>query len=140
MSDIGMILQRLGNTLVTGVAPKLDGDYASGHAAMSGFMAVMAGEAWDGAADRLYREIEGMRGLLAAGGVPVDTQPDSFKLQDLTAVRNVLAGELIALQARLETTDSEAAAAVNTQIWGFLLMTAAERMPTPPDFPDAPDD
>ena len=49
MSDIGMILQRLGNTLVTGVAPKLEGDYAAGHAMMTGVMAVMAGEAWDNA-------------------------------------------------------------------------------------------
>ena len=61
MSDIGMILDRIGRKLVTEVAPKLEGDYSGGHAAMSGLMSVMAGEAWDGAADRLVNEIAGMR-------------------------------------------------------------------------------
>ena len=45
MSDIGMILDRIGRKLVTEVAPKLEGDYSGGHAAMSGLMSVMAGEA-----------------------------------------------------------------------------------------------
>ena len=43
MSDIGMILDRIGRKLVTEVAPKLEGDYSGGHAGMSGLMAVMAG-------------------------------------------------------------------------------------------------
>ncbi|MEM7670941.1 MAG: hypothetical protein AAFW65_08065 [Pseudomonadota bacterium] len=134
MTDIGMILQKLGGTLVGEVVPKLEGDYAGGQAGMAGMMAVMAGEAWDGAADRLYREVEGMRALLAAGGVEIKTQPDSFKLSDLNAVRNTLADELIELQTRLETADDEASKALNTQIWGFLLAGAAERMPNPPQF------
>lgn len=134
MTDIGMILQKLGGTLVGDVVPKLEGEYAGGQAGMAGMMAIMAGEAWDGAADRLYREIEGMRALLATGGVDIKTQPDSFKLSDLNAVRNTLADELIELQARLETNDDEASKALNTQIWGFLLAGAAERMPTPPQF------
>lgn len=137
MSDIGMILDRLGRKLVTEVAPKLEGDYSAGHASMAGLMGVMAGEAWDGAADRLAREIEGMRALLRAGGVDIDTESDSLKISDLTALRNTLAQELIALQTRIETADDEGAKALNTQIWGFMLAMAAERMPSPPEFSDA---
>ena len=53
MSDVGMILQRLGATLVNEVAPKLEGDYSGGHASMAGLMAVMAGEMWEKEADLL---------------------------------------------------------------------------------------
>lgn len=139
MPDIGMILTKLGTTLVTEVAPALDGQYAGGKAGMAGLMAVMAGEAWNGAADRLNREIEGMKALLAAAGdgEAGEIAPASLKISDLEAARNELAERLIALQTRLESDDSEAARALNTQIWGFLLAGAAERMPTPPDFPDA---
>ena len=44
MSDIGMILNKLGRTLVMEVAPALDGHYAAGKASLSGLMAMMAGE------------------------------------------------------------------------------------------------
>ena len=57
MTDIAMILDRIGRKLVGEVAPKLEGDYSAGHAAMAGLMSVMAGEMWDGAADRLFTEI-----------------------------------------------------------------------------------
>ena len=140
MTDIGMILDRLGRKLVTEVAPKLEGDYAAGHAGMAGLMAVMAGEAWDGAADRLTREIEGMRALLSEGGVEIDTAAGSLKLSDLQALRNTLADELITLQTRLETAEDEASAALNAQVWAFLLAGAADRMPNPPQFPGGEDD
>lgn len=141
MSDIGHILNVLGTTLVTEVAPALEGDYRGGNAAMAGLMAVMAGEAWDGAADRLSREIDGMKALLTAGG---DTDageilPTSLKISDLTTARNELSERLIALQAAIERDNSAEARALNTQIWAFLLAGAAERMPSPPEFPDADD-
>ncbi|MEL6567322.1 MAG: hypothetical protein AAFQ22_02815 [Pseudomonadota bacterium] len=141
MSDIGMILDRIGRTLVTEVGPALEGHYAGGKAGLSGLMAVMAGEAWDGAADRLCREIDGMKALLAAGGDAEATEisPDSYKISDLSLARNELAERLIAMQAAIETDESAEAAALNTQIWGFLLATAAERMPSPPEFPDIED-
>ena len=139
MSDIGMILQKLGTTLVSEVAPALEGDYVGGKAGMSGLMVSMAGEAWDGAADRLHREVEGLKALLTAGGDAEagEIAPASLKISDLQAARNELAERLIALQTALEGDDSEAARALNTQIWGFLLMGAAERMPTLPEFPEA---
>ncbi|MEL7323618.1 MAG: hypothetical protein AAFN03_16620 [Pseudomonadota bacterium] len=138
MSDIGMILDRIGRKLVTKVAPKLEGDYSAGHAGMSGLMAVMAGEAWDGAADRLANEIAGMRGLFALAGkdVVVPESP-SLKISDLTVERNELAGHLIALQLSLEAREDEDAKALNSKIWMHLMATAMARMPSPPDFPDA---
>ncbi|MCR9268427.1 MAG: hypothetical protein NXH72_00420 [Hyphomonadaceae bacterium] len=138
MSDIGMILDRIGRKLVTEVAPKLEGDYSGGHAGMSGLMAVMAGEAWDGAADRLVNEIAGMRGLFALAGkeVAIDQSP-SMKISDLTIERNALAGYLIALQMSLEAREDDEAKSLNVKIWMHLMATAMARMPSPPDFPDA---
>lgn len=137
MTDIGMVLGRLGTKLVTEVAPKLEGDYSGGHAAMAGLMNVMAGEAWDGAADRLFTEIGEMRGLFAQAGLQIDV-PDapSLKVSDLTAERDALAVRLIELQANLEMRSDEAAQTLNAQIWILLLQSAAARMPSPPDFPD----
>ena len=140
MSDIGMILDRIGRKLVTEVAPKLEGDYSGGHAAMSGLMSVMAGEAWDGAADRLVNEIAGMRGLFALAGKEVAVpKSESFKVSDLTEERNALAGYLTALQMSLESREDEEAKELNAKIWMHLMATAMARMPSPPDFPDADD-
>jgi hypothetical protein len=140
MSDIGMILDRLGRKLVTEVAPKLEGDYSAGHAAMSGLMAVMAGEAWDSAADRLVNEIAGIRGLLALAGKTVSVpESTSVKVSELTTERNALAEQLITLQTELEASDDDAAKDLNAKIWMHLMATAMNRMPSPPDFPDAED-
>ena len=140
MSDIGMILDRIGRKLVTEVAPKLEGDYSGGHAAMSGLMSVMAGEAWDGAADRLVNEIAGMRGLFALAGKEVAVpKSESVKVSDLTEERNALAGYLTALQMSLESREDEEAKDLNAKIWMHLMATAMARMPSPPDFPDADD-
>ncbi|MEL7113872.1 MAG: hypothetical protein AAGK93_13195 [Pseudomonadota bacterium] len=140
MSDIGMILDRLGRTLVAEVAPKLEGDYSGGHAAMSGIMAVMAGQAWDGAADRLVNEINAIRGLIAeAEKEVVIPRATSLKLSDLTAERDELARYLIVMQMSLEARDDDDAKALNAKIWAHLTATAMARMPSPPDFPDAED-
>ncbi len=140
MSDIGMILDRIGRKLVTEVAPKLEGDYSGGHAGMSGLMAVMAGEAWDNAADRLVNEIAGLRGLLALAGETVTVAPSaSVKISDLTVERNALAEILISVQGELEGKDDEASKDLNAKIWMHLMATAMSRMPSPPVFPD-PDD
>ena len=138
MSDIGMILDRIGRELVIEVAPKLEGDYSGGHAAMSGLMSVMAGEAWDGAADRLVNEIAGMRGLFALAGKEVSVpKSETLKISDLTGERNALAGYLIALQMSLESREDDEAKDLNAKIWMHLMATAMARMPSPPDFPDA---
>lgn len=140
MSDIGMILDRIGRKLVTEVAPKLDGDYSGGHAGMSGLMAVMAGEAWDGAADRLANEIAGIRGLLALAEEPVNVaKSPSLKLSDLKAERDELARHLIALQTSLEARTDDEASDLNAKIWMHLMATAMARMPSPPEFSDPAD-
>ncbi len=141
MSDIGMILDRIGRKLVTEVAPKLEGDYSGGHAAMSGLMSVMAGEAWDGAADRLVNEIASIRGLLALAGKTVTVTPSaSVKVSDLKVERDELAKYLIALQMSLEAREDDAAKDLNAKIWMHLMATAMARMPSPPVFPDADDE
>ncbi len=139
MSDIGMILDRVGRKLVTEVAPKLEGDYAAGHTVMTGLMGIMAGEAWDGAADRLVSEIAGLRGLLASGKVEASdvAAAGSLKLAVLTVERDGLAEKLIAMQAALEARGDEAAKDLNAQIWMYLMQTAVARMPSPPMVPEA---
>jgi hypothetical protein len=142
MSNIGFILGQLGQTLVADVAPKLEGDYAGGHAAMAGLMAVMAGEAWDGAADRLVREVEGIRQILEEGGVEaceIQAAPD-LRISSLETERDLLALKLISLQARLEAEDSERARTLNGKIWAHYMATSQARMPSPPVFPDADTD
>ena len=136
MSDIGLILTRLGGQLVTEIAPALQGHYAGGKANLAGLVTLMAGEAFDGAADRLSREIDAMKALLTSGGdmAAGDIAPASLKISDLQAARDELAERLIALQAALETDTAPEAAALNTRIWAFLLAGAAERMPSPPQF------
>lgn len=138
MSDIGMILDRIGRKLVAEVAPKLEGDYSGGHAAMSGIMSVMAGEAWDGAADRLVNEIAGLRGLMTLAGKEVVVEKAaSLKLSDLKAERDELARYLIALQMSLEAREDDEAKDLNAKIWMHLMATSMARMPSPPEFPDA---
>ncbi|MEM7766126.1 MAG: hypothetical protein AAF253_01400 [Pseudomonadota bacterium] len=140
MSEIGMILDRIGRSLVADVVPHLEGHYAGGQAMLTGIMTVMAGEAWDGAADRLHREIEAMRAVLREGGVAADETAASLRLSDLEPTRNRFAERLITLQTRLETSTDPADFALNTRIWGLLLAGAAERMPTPPEFPETEPD
>ncbi|MEM1105841.1 MAG: hypothetical protein AAGH87_05575 [Pseudomonadota bacterium] len=141
MKEIARILDRIGQTLVGEVAPALEGQYVGGKAGLSGLMAIMAGEAFDGAADRLSREIEAMKSLLQAGGDEAAAQiaPASLKLSDLDVARDALAARLISLQADLETRGDPDARALNTQIWQLLLAAAVERMPSPPEFPDPPE-
>ena len=137
MSDVGHILRRVGFKLAREVSPALRGHYTRGDALMAGMLAVMAGEAWDGAADRLHREVEGMRALLRAGGVAAEETPASLQIAHLERVRDIFAERLISLQAELEEADSEAARALNARIWSHLLAGARERMPSVPTFEDA---
>ncbi|MEM0985817.1 MAG: phosphotransferase family protein [Pseudomonadota bacterium] len=139
LSGTGLILDRIGRKLVTEVTPQLEGHYAGGHTAVSGLMAVMAGEAWDSAADRRHREIEAMRAVLESAGEPASETAPSLKLSDLDVLRNQFAERLSSLQARVENSGDPGDKALNMRIWILLLMGAAERMPSHPDFP-APED
>lgn len=135
MSDIPMILDRIGRKLVIEVSPHLDGHYAGGHATMAGLLAVMAGEAFDGLAERLLQEISDMRTLLGDGGRdPGDTRARSMKISALQEVHNRLSVGLISLQEEIEVRDDAEARALNARIWQFFTEGAEARMPSPPDF------
>ena len=128
MTDISMVLDRVGKTLAIEVSPHLDGHYAGGHVVLSGLMAVMAGEAFDGTVDRMLHEISDMRTLLEEGGVdPGDTRGTSMRVSALQIVHNGLSEKLMTLQI-------EEAKRLNARIWQFFVEGADARMPTLPDF------
>lgn len=134
MSDIAMILDRIGKTLAIDVSPHLDGHYAGGHVVISGLMAVMAGEAFDGTVDRMLHEIADMRTLLEDGGrVPGNTRGTSMRVSALQVVHDRLSTGLIDMQAELEVKADPASKALNARIWQFYVEGANARMPTLPD-------
>ena len=131
MTDIAMILGRIGKTLAIEVSPHLEGHYAGGHVVISGLMAVMAGEAYDGTVDRLLREIADMRTLLGDGGMaPGDTRGDSMRVSALQEVHNRLSAALIELQTGLEVKTDDTSKALNARIWQYYVEGSNERMPT----------
>ncbi len=133
MTDIAMILTRIGATLRDQVGPALEGRYLAGTAGMTGMLAMMAGEAVDGAADRLKTDIDAMAALLRADARdPGDTEPPSLKLSDMRPIHDRLAAALIELQAELELRDDADARALNARIWAFHLSGAAARLPNLP--------
>ena len=134
MTDISMILDRIGKTLAIEVSPHLDGHYAGGHVLLSGLMAVMAGEAFDGAVDRLLHEISDMRTLLQEGGrEPGDTRGTSMRVSVLQEVHNSLSEMLIEMQTELEISQAPEAKAINARIWKFFVEGATARLPELPD-------
>jgi len=134
MTDIAMILERIGKTLAIEVSPHLDGHYAGGHVVLSGLLAVMAGEAFDGTVDRLLREIADMRTLLEDGGMtPGDTRSISMRVSTLREIHDGLSTNLIALQTELEEKTDDASKALNARIWQYYVDGANERMPTLPE-------
>ncbi|MEL6324200.1 MAG: hypothetical protein AAGJ29_07800 [Pseudomonadota bacterium] len=138
MSDIPMILDRVGRKMVVEVAPHFEGHYTAGHITMVGLLSVMSAEAFDGLVDRLLQDISDMRTLLIdAGRDPGDTRARSMKISDLVPVHDRLTRQLITLQTEIETQSDEASKALNARIWQYLAEGAEARMPSPPDFADA---
>jgi hypothetical protein len=138
MSDIAMILDRIGKTLAIDVSPHLDGHYAGGHVVISGLMAVMAGEAFDGTVDRMLHEISDMRTLLVDGGMePGDTRGTSMKVSALQLVHDRLSNNLIGMQTDLESKTDNASKALNARIWQFYAEGAQARMPALPEIAEA---
>jgi len=138
MSDIAMILDRVGKTLSIDVSPHLEGHYAGGHVIMAGLLTMMAAEQFDGLVDRLLADIGDMRTILIDGGEEVpDTRARSFKVSAVQEVHNQLSAHLIALQERIELLDDDTSKALNARIWRYFREGAEARMPTMPDFTDA---
>lgn len=139
MTDIAMILDRVGKTLAIEVSPHLEGHYAAGHVVIAGLMAVMAGEAFDGMVDRMLSEISDMKDLLLEGGIaPGETDTASYKVSALQPVHDRLSAMLIEMQAGLEVKRDDAASkALNARIWQFYVKWAEARMPTLPQIGEA---
>lgn len=138
MTDISMILDRIGKTLAIEVSPHLEGHYAGGHVVLSGLMAIMAGEAFDGAVDRMLHEIADMRTLLEDGGIdPGDTRGASMRVSALQIVHNGLSEKLMEMQIGLEARQDKEALALNARIWQFFVDGADARLPTLPDIQTA---
>lgn len=138
MSDIAMILDRVGKTLSIDVSPHLEGHYAGGHVVMAGLLTMMASEQFDGLVDRLLSEVSDMRTILLDGGEDVpDTRTRSFKVSAVQEVHDRLSTQLIALQERIELLDDDASVELNGRIWRFFREGAEARMPTMPDFTEA---
>jgi len=134
MRDIAMILERVGKTLAIEVSPHLEGHYAGGHVVLSGLMAVMAGEAFDGTVDRLLREISDMRTLLVDAGIPPgNTRGETMRVSELQKIHDRLSTALIELQIGLESKTDEASKKLNSRIWMYYVDGAQERLPTLPD-------
>lgn len=138
MSDIPMILDRIGHTLAIEVSPHLDGHYAGGHVVISGLMTIMAADAFDGLVDNMLAEIADMRTLLEDGGRdPGDTRARSMKVSVLQKVHDRLSAELIDMQTDIETRPDEASKALNARIWRYYAEGADKRMPALPDITQA---
>lgn len=138
MSDIPMILDRVGKKLSIDVSPHLEGHYAGGHVIMSGLLTMMAAEQIDGLVDRLLSEVRDMRTLLEDGGGEVpDTRTRSFKVSNVQEMHNKLSDLLIKLQERVEVSDTAEDKALNARIWVYFNEGAEARMPTMPDFTEA---
>lgn len=138
MSDIAMILDRVGRKLAIEVSPHLDGHYAGGHVVMAGLLSVMAGEVFDGLVDRMLSEIADMRTLLEDGGrEPGDTRGASMRVSALQVVHDRLSAALIDMQAEIETREDDASRALNARIWRFFVEGAEARMPNLPDIAEA---
>ncbi|MEO0883915.1 MAG: hypothetical protein AAFY34_14465 [Pseudomonadota bacterium] len=138
MSDIPMILERVGKKLIIDVAPHFDGHYAAGHVTMAGLLSVMASECFDGLVDRLLSEIADMRTLLIDGGRdPGDTRSLSMKISAIQPTHDRLSAELIALQEDIETKTDEVSKSLNARIWQFFVEGSEARMPALPNFAEA---
>ena len=140
MTDIALILNRIGHKLAVDVSPYLEGHYAGGHVTMAGLLSIMASQVFDGAVDRLLHEIADMRTLLEDGGIsPGDTRAASMKVSDLQSVHNRLSEAMIELQAELEGKDDDASKRLNARIWQFYVSGSEERMPALPEIGAARD-
>lgn len=134
MSDIPMILDRIGRKLAVEVAPRLEGHYTGGHATLAGLISIMAAQQFDGLVDRLLHEIADMRTLLEdGGGEPGDTRGRDMKISSLKMVHDRLSADLMALQADIETRNDAASQALNARIWQYFVEGAEARMPDLPD-------
>lgn len=107
------------------IVPQLTGTHA-GNVGMTAAMLDMVGDIWDGAAARLHAENKALHALVSRCATHFGEAPppanagNDLRISALTEVNEALKARLIPLHAALEGEGSEAAAALESEIWAFL--------------------
>lgn len=138
--DPGRVLQGVAVNLLTNVMQEIRTPFGQQTVGIAGSLAMMAGEEFDRAADRLVSENRIVRALLAEGLALVDGRtapavnaaiatpaaPD-FRVSSLLAENDRLREGLIALQAALEHLPSPGARSLDERIWAELIESTRRR-------------
>lgn len=138
--DPGRVLQGVAVNLLTNVMQEIRTPFGQQTVGIAGSLAMMAGEEFDRAADRLVSENRIVRALLAEGLALVDGRtapavnaaiatpaaPD-FRVSSLLAENDRLREGLIALQAALEHLPSPGARVLDERIWAELIESTRRR-------------
>lgn len=138
--DPGRVLQGIAVNLLTNVMQEIRTPFGQQTVGIAGSLAMMAGEEFDRAADRLVTENRIVRALLAEGLALVNGQtapavnaalttpaaPD-FRVSSLLAENDRLREGLIALQAALEQHHAPEARALDERIWAELIESTRRR-------------
>ncbi len=138
--DPGRVLQGVAVNLLTNVMQEIRTPFGQQTVGIAGSLAMMAGEEFDRAADRLVTENRIVRALLAEGLALVDGRtapavnaaiatpaaPD-FRVSSLLAENDRLREGLIALQAALEHLPSPGARSLDERIWAELIESTRRR-------------
>ncbi len=138
--DPGRVLQGVAVNLLTNVMQEIRTPFGQQTVGIAGSLAMMTGEEFDRAADRLVTENRIVRALLAEGLALVDGRaapavnaaiatpvaPD-FRVSSLLAENDRLREGLIELQAALELSPSPEARALDERIWAELIESTRRR-------------
>lgn len=138
--DPGRVLQGIAVNLLTNVMQEIRTPFGQQTVGIAGSLAMMAGEEFDRAADRLVSENRIVRALLAEGLALVDGRtapavnaaiatpaaPD-FRVSSLLAENDRLREGLIALQAALEHLPAPEARVLDERIWAELIESTRRR-------------
>lgn len=138
--DPGRVLQGVAVNLLTNVMQEIRTPFGQQTVGIAGSLAMMAGEEFDRAADRLVSENRIVRALLAEGLALVDGRtapavnaaiatpaaPD-FRVSSLLAENDRLREGLIALQAALEHLPAPEARVLDERIWAELIESTRRR-------------
>lgn len=138
--DPGRVLQGVAVNLLTNVMQEIRTPFGQQTVGIAGSLAMMTGEEFDRAADRLFTENRIVRALLAEGLALVDGRaapavnaaiatpvaPD-FRVSSLLAENDRLREGLIELQAALELSPSPEARALDERIWAELIESTRRR-------------
>lgn len=138
--DPGRVLQGVAVNLLTNVMQEIRTPFGQQTVGIAGSLALMAGEEFDRAADRLVTENRIVRGILADGLPLVDgsagpavaaaiaapTAPD-YRVSSLLAENDALRAGLVALHAAIEHSTAPGARELDERIWAELIESTHRR-------------